>query len=1019
MISQSNYINMVPYYNSQKIFKCIRQVVFFTLLFLCFSFSLKAQSNNGKLTGKITDSATNQTLVGVSVTPKGSNKGTATITGGTYILSLPAGSYTIRYSYTGYAEKDISELEIKSGETTFMNILLAPKSNTLAGVVISIPAKKESQSAVYNKQRLSSAASDGISQEQISKTPDNNAGQILKRVTGVSVQNEKFVVVRGLGAQYNQTVLNGVAMTSTETNQNAFSFDLIPSAAIDNITVNKTATPDLPGNFAGGIVQVNTKDFPAKDFFSVALQTGFSDGTFGKDFLSDKRGNLEWLSFAAKSRDLPSSFPQSGDRVQLFQVNPQERIRYLKLLPNNLAPLNNGASGHDLSDLNESLQLGFGKTIRLKERNQFGIVAALTQRKTELIQNESGLRDAQIAGLGAGGNTRGAYDYFSVNTRYSYSSELAAVLNVAYNFGNNKITLKNLFSHVLRNSYIKRDSVVDYETGFPKIGPQGIQGFSYFFEQRGLLNSILSGEHKIGKNKETQLDWNINVTSNSTEFPDTRNFLLSSDDNGNLVSNTSGTNLPTYLLTSSRLWSNVKDIITGGAFNLSSVINIFKAKQVIKGGLLFQNRRRIATATVLPYEAINAPLDSVLAPAKYAVNGLDVNPGAQSYLTGSGNYNAATSLQAAYESLENKFGKYLRVIWGIRFENYQQSISVYNQLFNRNFQSPELVPVKFSSQTTFNFLPSINVIYSPVKSVNIRGAFSTTVIRPDLKDLAGFTRFDFETFQLSTGNENLKSTVIRNYDFKAEWFPSSGEIISFGAFYKKLTDPIEYGQVTSANVFLGKLAINSGDANIKGIEAEFRKKLNFIAFAPWLKNVTFFGNGSLLNSKVEGRIIYNNYFNFSPEHRLTGQPKYIVNGGLSISAFKNSFEATLSYNRTGDYIDRLGGSELSRDNVFSAPVLLVPNYILQARDILDVSLRQAVIKGKGQIKINISNLLAKPLVIYQDNNGNNKLDNPVKVNLLVNQSTFLDQATILSGIDNIAYFIQGQRSFSITFSYTF
>jgi outer membrane receptor protein involved in Fe transport len=977
---------------------------------LLFSVTVNAQSGTGKLTGKITDSSTNQSLSAVSITALKTKLGAASIGDGTYILSLPVGTYTIRYSSSGYESQDITEIVIKKGETTFMDVTLAPKTNQMEGVVIkSIPAKKATQAAVYSKQRLSSAASDGIGADVISKTPDNNAGQILKRITGLSVQNEKFVVVRGLGAQYNQTMLNGVAMTSTETNQNAFSFDLIPAAAIDNIVVNKTATPDMPGNFAGGVVQVNTKDFPAKDFFSVGIQAAFSDQTFGKDFYSDKRSGMEWLGFGGKTRDLPDGFPKAADRVPFTNLNPQEFSRYKVQLKNNLVPVNNGPSGKDLADLNENLQFGFGKTIVFKSKNQIGIVAAVTQRKSELIEKEITYRDPKLI------IPVPEVEYFSNNTRYKYSSELAGVLNLAYSFGANKITLKSLYSQVFRNNFIKRDSVI-YNIDLYITAPEpGIEGFSYLTEERSLLNSILAGEHKTGQNKETILDWNINVTTNGSKFPDTRNFILLYDGKSNYSTGLSGTNFPIYIRTSSRVWSDAKDLITGGAFNLTSVFKLFKTKQIIKGGILFQNRQRSSLATVLPLDIPDpSPIDSVLSPSKYSIQTT-----VGQLLQETGNYIANTSLQAAYESIEHKWGKYLRIIWGMRFENYQQSSNAYQPLYDPNFQSPELLPVRFATRSSFDFLPSINIIYSPTKSINFRAAYSKTVIRPDLRDIIGTTRFDFQLLQVSTGNPELKSTGVTNYDFKFEFFPAAGEILSFGAFYKKMIDPIEYGQIPPINVFIGRLAVNTGDAFVRGLEAEFRKKLDFISFAPWLKNITVFGNGALLKSSVKDKIIYNPFYDFSPAHPLTGQPKYIINGGLSISAFKNTFEVTASYNRTGDYIDQLGSSDFlvgQNSKPYGKPLLQIPNYILQARDIIDVSIRQALLKGKALIKVNIGNLLSKPLLIYQDFDGNDKFNDPIKITTGPRST---NPGVITGGIDNIFSLTNGQRNFSLAFTYTF
>jgi outer membrane receptor protein involved in Fe transport len=985
---------------------------FLMVLGLLFSVITIAQNRTGKLTGKITDSATNLSLSGVSISPKGTTKGTASINDGSYILTLAPGTYTIVYSYTGYATKPISEIEIKAGATTFLDIILRPRIKDENVVVVIAPrsAKRETAAAVYNKQKLSGAASDGIGAESIAKTPDPNAAAILKRVTGVNVVDNRFVVVRGMGAQYNQTMLNGVAMTSTETNQNAFSFDLIPAAVIDNIVVNKTATPDMPGNFAGGIVQVNTKDFPAKAFFSVAIQAGFSDQTYGNDFYSDKIARSEWLGFKGKGRELPDGFPQTGiDRVGIGNVNAQERIRLLKTLPNNLVPVNQGPSG-----LNESMQLGYGKTIKFSNNSQFGFIAAITQRKSELIEKEIILRDPVEASFTPAGKPQ--FSQYSQNTRNRFSSEFSGVLNLAYNFGTNKITLKNIFSNVFRNNFIKRDSLFLSTLSLSTDDP--LEGYSYLSEERRLINSILSGEHRTGKNNETRLDWNVNITGNNTTAPDTRNFVFIKDQKNRYTTYNQGVRVTDALRLQSRFWTKTKDLIAGGAFNLSSIFDWLGQKQIVKGGLLFQNRRRQSFATVLPYNGFSKPylLDSILDPLSYGTgdNSIDINVPLISNFSEAGLYNAATALQASYASMENKLGKKTRVIWGVRIENYQQSVNVYRPVFYDNFLQPEYIFANLASRSSIDILPSINVVYSPRLSTNIRLAYSNTVIRPDLKDLAPFTRMDFQTFQLSTGNARLKSTSVTNYDLKLEWFPSSGEILSVGAFYKKLVDPIEYGQTNEQNVDVGVVAINSGNATIRGVEAEFRKKIDFIKSAPWLQNVTLFGNGTLVKSLVKESAVDNFFLNFFPEHRLTGQSDYTVNMGISVAAFKNSFEVTLSYNKSGDLITQLGSSRFESNPPDGKPRLIIPHYILQARDLMDLVIRQSFFKRKGQIKLNVSNLLAKPTLVYEDFNGNNKQDNPFRIDRTVVGAGF-----VIDGTDNISSLTNGQRTYSISFTYTF
>ena len=980
------------------------------LLWFCFNCSFCfAQNASGKLSGKITDAGNNQTLNAANIVAKSIKKGTQSITDGTYILSLPVGTYTISYSYTGYQQKDIKEVEIKAGETTYLQIALEKASSQMSGVVITSTVKREAVSAIYNKQKVSAAASDGISIEAIRKTPDANVGQIMKRVTGVNVQDNRFVVVRGLGDQYNQTMLNGVLMASTESNRNAFALDLIPAAVLDNITVNKTATPDMPGNFAGGIVQINTKEFPATDFISVLLGTGFSDQTLGKQFYGDKRAGLEILGFGSKEKDLPKGFPTKSSRIgEIGGLNGLEQQRYLRMLKNTLAPVSFGGSKP-----NEGVQLGYGKTIKFNNASQFGIVAAITQRKTELFEQEITARDpVDRSGGGTSVDRKiNGLSYYSENKRYKYSADFGGVVNVAYRFGNNKITLKNLYTQIANNIFTERPIAKVDPARFGSV-VNDVYGVTFFTEQKRIINTILSGEHRAGKDNDTRIEWNLNATINNTNTPDIRNFLLDKLDSvGTVGTSGSISDAEKALQQNSRVWSRDRDYIFGGAFNITTPFTIFKNKQLFKAGMLFQTRIRKTTGEIIAYQGLSDKLDSLLSPSHF-YTGQNLSP-LSGIASSNGTYDAGSSLLAAYESLENKIANKLRIIWGIRAEKYQQYVNVYNPIFYTNFRDFDVDIQGLAAKTSFNLLPSVNFVYALKKKINIRAAYSKTVARPELKDLAAFPRYDYQTFVISQGNPGLRTTTIQNFDLKFEIFPSAGEIISFAAFYKKLKDPIEYARNPTQEQRVSPL--NVGDAYVKGLEAEIRKKIDFLPFAPWLKNVTFFGNGTLLKSKVATQLLNDLFYPSIEEHTLIGQPGYIINAGASINAFKNTFEATISYNRTGDYIYQLGSAFKDFRLKNGELILLTPHSRVNPRDIMDITISQDLFKNKCKLKLNVSNLLNTSYIVYQDINSNGKLDETISVDL-----TKPDVSTAyVKGIDNTTSYINAQRTYSFSISYTF
>jgi outer membrane receptor protein involved in Fe transport len=345
----------------------------------------------------------------------------------------------------------------------------------------------------------------------------------------------------------------------------------------------------------------------------------------------------------------------------------------------------------------------------------------------------------------------------------------------------------------------------------------------------------------------------------------------------------------------------------------------------------------------------------------------------------------------------------------LRIENYQQHVNVYKPVYFDNFQQPDLSTYLFASRNTFNFLPSVNVVFSPIPSVNIRAGYSNTVIRPELKDIAAFARYDFQTLQATQGNPELRSTAIQNYDLKLEWFPSAGEIISVAAFYKDMLDPIEYARTKPVST---RIPLNVGDAYVRGVEAEFRKKLDFFAFAPWLANVTIYGNGALLKSKVSTKPINSLLYDSIMEHKLTGQPDYIINAGINITAFKRTFDLTLSYNRTGDNITELGRFE-SITIPTGKRVPNIPHYWMKARDQLDLVVSQSFLKGKLRLKANITNILKTRTIIYQDLDGDGRFGSPVIV-----KKTF-PALGYISGTDATPSDIKPQRNFSFSVTYTF
>jgi len=281
------------------------------LLIVLFCSGVTVFAQKGRIEGKVTDAKTGQPLAGVSVIDQNSKKGTATDIEGRYILNTDGvAKASVVFSYNGVSQQ-VNEIEITDGKVTTQDFSLTQRGKTEDAVVVrsASTARRETAASLITFQKNTNTVASVISAESIRRSPDRNTGEILKRTPGTSIQDGKFIIVRGLADRYNQAMLNGILLTSTEPDRKTFSFDLIPAQLIDNIIINKAFVPEYPGEFAGGLIQVNTKDIPAKDFFTIQIGTGFNTQTTGKDFYKDAMGGkYDRLGFDDGTRALPAAY---------------------------------------------------------------------------------------------------------------------------------------------------------------------------------------------------------------------------------------------------------------------------------------------------------------------------------------------------------------------------------------------------------------------------------------------------------------------------------------------------------------------------------------------------------------------------------------------------------------------------------------------------------------------------------------------------------------------------------------
>lgn len=879
------------------------------LLTITFSGFTYAQT----LTGKVTNTQ-NEPVVGASVKVANSNIGTTTNVEGRYSLPLATGkTYTIEVSSVGYTPKIISDVEHKNGEDE-LNIILETKPAEMEGVVVTARAtsrRQENTTALLTFQKNNTAVSSVIAADFIRRTPDKNTGEVLKRVSGASIQDNKFVIIRGLADRYNSAYINGAQLPSSEPDKKAFSFDVIPSQLIDNIIINKTATPDLTGEFAGGVIQVNTKDVPAKTFLDFGVSLGFNTNSVFKDFTSNKRNSTDWLGFDDGTRQLPN-IPSSREG---FNANRTE----------NTKKFNTEVYPEVISTAtpvqNYNLTYGYGK--RYENGGSLGIITGITYRNSKLKYSVN---------RNLGGVIENALQKSYTDEQNRYATSLGGVFNITYLYKNMKVSWKNLFNQNFEDNYYQRSGFNVADGDIP------IRFYSSNLGQRSMYTTQLEGEQQLSPNG-AKFKLIGNFSYNGKKQPDLRTLSYGGNDMRFIDDE------------SDRFFSNLQDYSYGGSAQLSLPFNLFNEKQMFKGGASTLLRVRDFSARNFRWrlDNSNSQLGTASVGEIFQTNNIAQDKFTLDEITlAVDKYFGVSIVNAGYLMFDNKLSEKVRLIWGARAENFQQFLTTKNLSLERVIVDND----------RWDFLPSVNFVYNINTKNIVRLSGSQTLARPEFREVAPFSFYDYEQLYAVVGDTTLTSTRIYNADVRYEWYPKAGESISLGAFYKHFNDPIEMRVITSANPRRYQFR-NTESAYAFGVELEARKKLDFISAN--LENFSIFTNITYIKSKVQLQTITGGDVITNSERRLQGQSPYLVNLGLQYNSRDNDISGTLLYNRIGPRISLVGDP---------SPSYGVYNVYENPRNQLDLQLTKKILKKRGELRLNIADIFNQPYLFYDDADAN-------------------------------------------------
>ncbi|PUZ25175.1 TonB-dependent receptor [Chitinophaga parva] len=950
-------------------------------------------AKDGKITGKIVDNK-NEPLPGVTILVDG-GRGVISQADGTYELNLPPGNYTITYSFLSYETKRVTDVVVREDANTPLNVLLRNSGSRLKEVTVTASYRKASVEGLYAMQKNNAAMTDGISAAQIARTPDKNLGEVMKRVSGVSTMDNKYVVVRGLSERYNQAVLNGQVMPSTELNRKNFSFNILPTNIVENVQVVKTLTPDHSAEFGGGSVEVTTLDIPSSDFLYVQAGTSYNDNTTGKDFYSVGLDNQSYLALPGKSRYFMGSLDYKSNK-EMFQ-------RFDASGKNVSAVNNNWGIAAMKAPVSQNYQLSAGHVFKQGSR-QMGIMASAGYR------NNFATQDIVMAqnGYSLGGVDASQGVLFN-GKRYGFNTDLGATLGLGYRSAGMRMSLQTLYLRNLDQPFIFGGGGAVNNT---RVNSRGYYDIT---TQTNLWQSQLKAEWALDK-RGAKLNAMVSYLRLDKLRPDNHislNDYLQPDSTAPYNYNIDAGNAPYLAMGSLRQWNRALERNTSWELSYATPfkfnIGNLPLENSLKVGYWGAYKDR-SFYVVRSYSQFNN--NGIFVPISQAFSA-DYDLKFDFDRQYGDNFRAAIGQHAGYVMLDNKIGKF-RLIWGVRGEYYDLNKigsaldSAKQALIAANGGKDDL---DFSAiqhiEKPFRLFPSANLVYALTPSMNLRAAYAKSIIRPDLRELSVFREYDFELGGVYLG-DYVRSTLISHYDLRYEWYPNPGEILSLSGFYKDLKYPMEIYQDGTSELYSLR---NNKQAKNYGVEVEMRKSFAFTK-VPVLEHLTLYGNFTYLDARVvplvkygfkadslnPRKIVVEEITGKEEKRPQTGASNYLVNAGTNFDW--SPVNVTVNYNYTSNRTFRAAiPYQLS---IFERPLTS-----------LDAQVAVLLLHRKMEIKVNVANLLNSYSIIYRNNyndNGdtqNGKRD-PTTKELLYQK-----------GQDYIVYKASPGKTYSATISYRF
>lgn len=843
----------------QKIFYKRNKPFIFTLFLLLFIPVLYAQQS--VLTGKVSDARTQESLPGVSILIK-ELPGTGTVTDidGNYSLTLPAGTYTIQSSYISYATMEITKVEIKKDKPSVLHIDMKETTHNLGEVIVVARKNMEAEKALMTERQHATVAVENIGAKEMSIKGLSTVADGIKKITGISMEGNSKVYVRGLGDRYSMTSLNGFPIASPNPDNKLIPLTLFPTSVVKNISVSKVYQPSVAGDYSGAHINVDTKENIGKDYFSLSFSTGGKINTIFSDFYSsDKSGaSVPFLGISNGLKLNKKIKNMSADDFEQWQRTNQPFKTNFSIDKKTALPA-------------ISLDLGMAKSWKLKGQDLNVLFAA------NFNNDYTTYDDAYISTINAQGIVRDQFSY----DKYSYETTTTLVGQIGYTLRkNDRVSYNVMFVNNTEDSYMRREGF-DAE-GIDLIGSNSI------YHIYTLWNNQLTGRHEL--HPALSADWQLSYGTTSSDEPDRRQVMFTRNDNGSLSF------FKLNQQETMRYFGELSEDEYNGDLKLKYKFNknedqtnfvrigtsARKKSRDYYSANFYYNLKKLSSSIQDIYH-----LDEFLNDENIANGNITVTKNSQPR----NKYFADLDMIAAFIDMEYYPAKKMLVSLGVRYEHAKQKVKYWG----------DSAEEKLATLTSNDLFPALNIKYTVQNNQNLRLGISRTVTRPSFVEMAPFEYKESYGGATIRGNNDIQNGYNYNADIRYELFHGLGDMYSFGIFYKYLDSPIERVQEYSGSLIQSFLNVDKGTA--AGAEIEIRKYLTKVF------KIDFNASYIYTHISLPEKGLYTD-----KKRQLQGASPYLINLDLNYApSFSGERNLSLSavYNLQGPRISSVGINDIS------------------------------------------------------------------------------------------------------------